>query len=360
MIRNAVALTLLVVFAGSLCADEINYYKKGAKYREIANHNSVEITGWSAAKVDFKGADGKTGSVPGTDIISVNRAYGTMHNDLNRAIERVGSDPEAAIPALKTIAASGKSALDKEEALFWHALVYVNEANAGGDISRAITELSAYLKAYKAGFFARDAYRMTADLQRRTKKFSDARTTLKSMISADNALAREGNQMLGELELSEKQYAEALRAFQAAKTQAARDGNKNAEYLAQAWEGTAQQAKGDAAAAKSLLEPITSNPDFDDPMSFDDELALAVAYPALGDAYYGSGNFEKAYDAYVQAGYYAWWTQGQQEGYCIGQAYLCARKLESTDDKWKKRKDKLRTALAVGFPRELQRVDKEK
>ena len=56
---------------------------------------------------------------------------------------------------------------------------------------------------------------------------------------------------------------------------------------------------------------------------------------------------------------YAWWSAGSQEGRCLGQAYVCAKKLEGTDDKWKTRKDKLRTALALGFPRILQDVEKD-
>ncbi|MBX3458786.1 MAG: hypothetical protein KF696_02335 [Planctomycetes bacterium] len=359
MIRNAVALLVVLAFAGSLHADEIIYYVKKGTKREIASHGNVTVTAWSANKVDFRGADGKTGSVSALDVISVNRNYGTMSNDLQRAIEKVGSDPDAAKADLQRLTGTGNE-LDKEEALYWLALVNVNDANAGGNVQPALTALGNYLRAKKGGFFAREAYRLTADLQRRTKKIADARTTLGAMISADPALAREGNQLLGELEYGEKRYAEAIRAFQNAKAQATRDGNKNFEYLAVAWEGTALVANNNAAGARQLLEPIVSDEAFDDPIGFDDEIALAVAYPALGDAYYATSQFEKAYDAYVKAGYYVWWVQGANEGYCIGQAYLCARKLEGKGDVWKKRRDKLRNVLALGFPRELQRVDKEK
>lgn len=359
MIRNAVAWILLLAFVGCLHADEIIYYKKTGNKREIASHSGVTVTAWSASKVDFKAADGKTGNVAALDIISVNRNYGSMSSDLQRAIEKVGSDPGAAKEALQRLSGTGTD-LDKEEALYWLALAHVNDANAGESPANALSALSNYLRAKKNGFFARDAYRLSADLQRRTKKVADARSTLTAMISADPALAREGNQLLGELEYAEKRYAEATRAFQNAKAQATRDGNKNFEYLAAAWEGTALVANKNAAGARQLLEPIVADENFDDPLGFDDEVALAVAYPALGDAYYGTDQHEKAYDAYVKAGYYAWWVQGNNEGYCIGQAYLCARKLESKGEIWKKRKDKLRTVLAMGFPRELQRVDKEK
>jgi len=153
---------------------------------------------------------------------------------------------------------------------------------------------------------------------------------------------------------------------QTQRAQAGRDRYKAGEYLAQAWEGWATaQKEGAEAAARTLLEAVISEENFEDNTTLDDEIALSVAWPALGDIRYEAGDFAKAYDAYIKAGYYSWWTQGTREGYSIGRAYLCARKQEAAESReeakanWKQRRDKLRTALALGFPQELQRVEKE-
>jgi tetratricopeptide (TPR) repeat protein len=270
----------------------------------------------------------------------------------------IAEDPQAAVNALTELASKGND-LDKEEALFRKADLYAGEARLSSKASAynaAIAELTGYTNKYKAGFFAREAYIALSGFQRAMKKPADARATLRSMISADSSLARIGNQKLGELECNVGDWAAALAALKAAENAAGDD--KTAKYTALAWQGMATLKKGDAAAARSILETVTNDENFQEDGS-DDEAALAVAYPALGDSYYAAGNFQKAYDAYVLAGYYVWWNGGENEGYCLAQGYLCAKKLQGTDEKWKARADKLKTALAVGFPKDLQRVEKE-
>ncbi len=346
-----------MLFAGAASADTIIYNKQAATGREQARLANVTVTAWSASKVEYKTEEGRSGSLPSAEVVTISRNTPGISDQLINAIGLAGSDPQAAKAALGRVAASG-NALDKEEALYWIARIAVSEASDGG-AGAAITECQNYLKSYKAGYFAREVYRSLGEVQQRAKRTGDARNTYKAMANADNALAREAHQMLGQLEAAEGNWKEAISAFDQAKTRARSDGYKAGEYLAQAWQGAATAKNGDANAAKTLLEGVTNGEAFEDATTFDDENALAIAYPALGDVLFGKETFDKAYDAYIKAAYYAWWTGGTGEGRSIGGAYKCARKLETTSDMWKKRKDKLRTALALGFPQELQRAEKD-
>ncbi len=359
-------MALAVLLSGALFADSIIYIKSTGQSREQALIENVTITAWSASRVEYRGEGGRAQTVPAIDVVTINRTAPGMSNELSRAIENLAADPAAARESLARIASTG-NALDKEEAAYWRARSLANESNgSAGNIAAAITELQNYLRAYKAGFFAREIYATQAELQQRAKRTADARATLKAMIAADAALVREGNQLLGQFELNEGKINDAITAFQAARAQAGRDRYKAGEYLAQAWEGWATaQKEGAEAAARTLLAAVIADEKFEDNTTLDDEIALSVAWPALGDIRYEAGDFSKAYDAYIKAGYYSWWTQGTREGYSIGRAYLCARKQEAAESReeakasWKARRDKLRTALALGFPQELQRVEKE-
>lgn len=357
MTRYAAIALVAALFAGALCADRITYLKRSGGKSTVESVDGT-VTGWNAKAVSYRTDDNKTGTVDSASVISIAREGGSMSAELANAIKLSGNDPQAATEALTQLASRGND-LDKEEAMFRKADLWGAEARASNKASvynTAIAELNAYVGKYKAGFFARDAYVQLANCQRTMKKPADARATLKSMINADPALARLGNQKLGELECKEGDWNAALSALKAAENGSGDD--KNAKYLALAWQGLATLKKGDAAAARAILETVTNDENFQDDGN-EDEAALAVAFPALGDAYFAAGNFQKGYDAYILAGYYVWWTVGENEGYVLAQAYLCAKKLQGTDEKWKARAEKLRTALAVGYPRELQRVDKE-
>jgi tetratricopeptide (TPR) repeat protein len=360
VIRQIAAVALVtVLFACIASADTITYNKQGPTGREQARLDKVTVTTWSAAKVEYRTEEGRPGTLASADVVTINRDAPGMSDQLTKAIGLAGSDPQAAKAALGRVAASG-NALDKEEASYWIARIAVNEASTGeGAAGAAITECQNYLKSYKSGYFAREVYRSLGEVQQRAKRAADARNTYKAMAGADNALAREGYQLLGQLEAAEAKWQDAISAFDQAKTRARSDGYKAGEYLAQAWQGAVTAKNNDPNGAKTLLEGVTSGEAFEDATTFDDENALAVAYPALGDVLFAKEDFAKAYDAYIKAAYYAWWTAGTGEGRSIGGAYKCARKLESGDEKWKKRKDKLRTALALGFPQELQRAEKD-
>ncbi len=361
MNRFAAALALVAtVFAGALCADRISYWKGAGAKRVVDSLDGVTVTSWNAKSVAYKTADNKTGNVDTASVLSLDRKGGSMSKDLEAAINMIAEDAGAAADQLGQLATKG-SDLDKEEAQYRRAGIYANEARASNKlnvVTAAISELGAYVNKYKAGFYARDAYTSMVTFQRRAKKEADARATLKTMINADPSLQRLGNQKLGELEAAVGDWKAALSAFKSAEGGAGDD--KNAKYLAVAWQGFATLKGGDAAAARPLLESVTGDDSFQDDTSLDDEAALAVAFPALGDVYWEGGNYQKAYDNYVMGAYYVWWNAGENEGYCLGQAYLCAKKLQGTDAKWKERVEKLKTALAVGFPRELQRVEQAK
>ncbi|MCA8911618.1 MAG: hypothetical protein KDB82_07925 [Planctomycetes bacterium] len=357
MLRNRlfVAMSFMaVLMAGALHADKIAYISKA----EVKHEDSVTITDWSASKVTFKKGDA-TVSVDYKDVISLDRHYGTMSGALSDALELVGSDPQGAIDALEQVAQSGES-LDKEEASIIRAQLLDNESAADSRVApAAIKAYSTYLSNWKSGYFAREAYRGLAALQENGNQDGAARTTLKNMIKADSSMQREGNQLLGEFEARKAKWSDAITAFKNAQSAAKTDRDPNNEALAKAWEGWMTLKAGNAAGAKTLLESVTTDDKLDDSDTTTDEVALSIAFPALGDAHMDAGNYQKAYDAYVKGAYYAWWSAGSQEGRCLGQAYVCAKKLEGTDDKWKTRKDKLRTALALGFPRILQDVEKD-
>lgn len=353
--RLSVALMMIgTLLADGLYADTVSYMSGSGAKAEFKVADNVTVTAWSCAKVDFKDASGKQVSVPFQDVVSVDRMYGTMGKDLERALVKIGADPQSAIKDLEAIAAGG-NALDKEEATYIRAQLLDNEAAATGRTAPAIAAYQEYIKNFKNGYFARDVYTRLSRMQNE----NDARATLNGMIRADKALERLGNQLLGELEARAGKYPAAIKAFQSAQNAARAEKNKNTEALAKAWEGVCTIAGGNADAGKTLLEAVTGDESLDDPNSTDDEAALAVAYPALGDAHFASDAFQKAYDAYVKGAYYAWWTGGTREGYCLGRAYVCAKKLEGTGEKWKKRREKLRTSLALGFPKILQDADRE-
>jgi tetratricopeptide (TPR) repeat protein len=342
-----------VLLAGALHADKVNYIVGVGDKAQVKFEDKATVTSWNAAGVKFKVGDGKEVSVNYADIISIDRRGGTMSPELADALDFAGADPVAAAEELAAIAASG-SDLDKQEAAIYRAQILDSESAADSSlVADAIAAYKAYVSSWKAGYFAREAYRGLAALQ----KVSDARATLGLMISADKALEREGNQLLGQLEASAAKWTEAISAFKKAQTAAGTDINN--KYLAMAWEGWMTLKSGNSAGAKTLLETVTNDPNFDDPNTTIDENALGIAYPALGDLQYEAGAHQKAYDAYIKGAYYAWWTGGDLEGHCLGYAYMCAKKLEGTDTKWTARKDKLRTALALGFPRVLTEVEKE-
>lgn len=360
-LRFAVALIAVsALFAGYLHADRITFYKQSGSQVSAEVLDQVTITEWSAAEVKYRTADNKTGTVSHSDLISLDRMYGSQSQALTSALQQLGADTASALDGLEQVAENGSN-LDKEEARFMIAELLYNEAAAGSDarINRAIQAYQNYTGSYPKGYFARDAYRRLAELQQRAGRVGDARSTLSSMAKADASLRTRGSQLLGELEAGQGRWKQAISAFKDAKSGAKGEKNKNAEYLAQAWEGLCTLKDGNTAAAKALLEPITKDNNFDDPNSIDDEVALGVAYRALGDVHLDTEAWEVAYDAYVKGAYYSWWTQGRNEGYCLAQGYLCAKKLEGTGEKWKNRRSKLRSALALGYPRELQRVENE-
>lgn len=352
--RLSVALMMVgMLLAGALYADSVSYISGSGARAEVKFAQNVTITNWDCSKVEFKEGD-KTVSVAYKDVISVDRMYGSMGKDLESALGQIGADPGKAIDMLKAVAAGGNK-LDQEEATYIRGQLLENEAAATGRTGPAIDAYKEYVKNWKDGYFARDVYTRLSNMQGE----NDARNTLNGMIRANKALELLGNQLLGQLEARAGKYPAAIKAFQNAQNAARADKNKNGEALAKAWEGMCTVVDGNAAGGKTILEAVTEDESLDDPDSGQDEAALAVAFPALGDAHYASDAFQKAYDAYIKGAYYAWWTGGDREGHCLGRAYLCAKKLEGTGEKWKKRKEKLRTALALGFPKVLADVERE-
>lgn len=353
--RLSVALMLVgTLLAGALYADSVTYVSGSGTKAEVKTADGVTVTDWTCAKVIFKNGEGKATTVDYKNIISVDRMYGSMGKELQTALDTIGADPGRAIELLQGVAASGNK-LDKEEATYIRAQLLENDSAASGKTGPAINAYKDYIKSWKNGYFARDVYTRLTNMQRE----NDARTTLNGMIRADKSLERQGNQLLGQLEARAGKFPAAIKAFQNAQNAARADKNKNGEALAKAWEGMCTVVGGNTAGGKTILEAVTEDDSLDDPDSGEDEAALAVAFPALGDAHYSGDAYQKAYDAYIKGAYYAWWTGGEREGHCLGRAYLCAKKLEGTGEKWKKRKDKLRTALALGFPKVLQDVEKE-
>jgi tetratricopeptide (TPR) repeat protein len=359
MPRIRIALSLMLfatLVAGSLHADRITYLSGTGAAAKLEVADRATITAWSAAKVDFETDAKQRVSVKYSEIISLDRTGGTMSKEFSAALDMIGSDQTAAIAELAKLSEAG-NALDREEALYIRAqLLEADSIARPAARATAISAYQTYVQRHKAGYFARDVYTRLARLQNE----NDGRATLRALAGADASLRRFGNQKLGEHEAYFGKFPAAITAFQAAASAAKDDRDRNNEVLAQAWEAWCQIKNGNAANATTTLVAITSDDKFDDANSSDDEIALAIAFNALGDAYFASGNFEKGYDAYVKGAYYAWWIGGTTEGQCIARAYVCAKKLDGTDPKWRKRRDKLRTALVVGFPaRLLQEADKE-
>jgi hypothetical protein len=357
--RLVLILLVASTFSGALLADRVTYWKVSGDKRTAESLDEVAVTAWNAKEVTCKPATGAVTKLETAQIISINRADtgGSMGAELKDALDTAGRNAAAAKDAL--LAASSKgSEIDREEALFRRAELYEADARSGSGRADAIRELQAYVSRYKAGFFARDAYTTLAEFQAAGGKVADARATLKAMIGADTALARLGNQKLGELEADAKDWKAALAAFKSAESAA--NGDRNARYLAMAWQGAVLQKSGDNNGAKDILEKVTGDDAFEDETSEEDESALGVAWPALAEALNAGGSLEKAYNAYVLGAYYVWWNQGTSEGYCLRQACICAKKLQSGDEKWKSRYEKLRSTLASGYPKELAEVDKVK
>ena len=362
MTRPFLAVFILAcALSGALSADRITYMKSTGGGRVLEQFDNVLITAWNVSTVSFRKSEGGPDTLATSSVVTITRVGpgGTMGSDLRLALETIATDHTRA-KALMTAAAGKGSELDREEAVFRRAELFDNEARSNGRsaLEDAIREYSQYHARYKAGFFARDSWVAQAELQQIAKRPADARATLRAMIGAHRELERLGNQKLGELEAFTGDFKAALQAFKAAENGSGSD--RNARYLAIAWQGACVQRQGDNNAAREMLEKITGDATFEDKDSEDDEIALSVAWPALGATYVAAGNFEKAYNAYVQGAYYIWWNRAENEGHCLAQACICAKKLQATDTKWKGRYDKLRTALAVGFPKEIQRVDEAK
>jgi hypothetical protein len=348
-----------LLLAGTLHADKITYITGSGSKEQVKFVDNITITGWSASKVTYKTDKDQSTSVDYKEVLSLDRHYGSMSSELSDALDLVGSNPKGAIDALAQVARSGNS-LDREEASIIRAQLLDNaSANDPAYRSEAMKAYGAYLSSWKAGYFAREAYKGLAVLQENGRQVGAARTTLRNMAKADRTMQREGNQLLGEFEGRHAKWSDAINAFKAAQSAARSERDTSSEALGKAWEGWMTLKAGKAKDATALLESVTGDDSLDDPDTTTDEIALSVAYPALGDAQFAAGKYEKAYNAFIKGAYYAWWSGGNKEGHCLGQAFLCAKKLEGTDDKWTKRKDKLHTALALGFPRILQKVEKE-
>lgn len=361
-IRFAVALScLLALCAAGLYADRVMYITSGAE-PSVVTARDATVTSWSASELRFRNAEGGSVTVDHRRVVSVDRTGGTMSDALGRAMSQMGTDPEGALATLQDVSRNAEG-LDKEEATYRIAKLY-DEAAAADEsaTARAVNAYDSYLDTYPDGYFAREAYRRLADFRLRAEQVDAARRTFRDMAGADASMRREANQWLGELEAGLGNWKPAINAFKSAKNAAGTD--KIGQYLARAWEGLCTLKDGDADGAEALLQPIVDDDNFDDPISGDDEIVLAVAHRSLGDLHKAREDWSDAYDAYVKGAYYSWWTQGSNEGYCLAEAYVCAGRLESLEDDssevdWGDRRSKLRTALAVGYPRELRRVDND-
>jgi hypothetical protein len=345
-----------VMLAGSLAADRVAHITGSGDERRIEHLTEGSVTAWSAREVTFTGADRRSTTILHRNVFTVDRNGGTMSRELSRAIERIGTDADEALGLLGQVVESG-SALDREEAGFWRLQIHMDRAGAStAALNQAITQIQSYLRSYRAGYFARDAYTWLQELQRRAGKLDDARATLRNMSEADASMQRQAQQLLGELEAGAANWEAAVRAFQTARTAATRDQYKAGQYLAQAWEGWCRQG-GELGGARELLDAIVEDRDFEDPFSESDDFALAVAYMALGDLHFDRGDHENAYNAYIRGAYHNWWVQSPREAHCLGRAFQCARQLEDGEGEWRQRRIALRAALASNFPRELQRIE---
>jgi hypothetical protein len=218
VMRLVLVLLVASTFSGALLADRVSYWKVSDNKRTAESLDEVTVTTWNAKGVSCKANTGGAVTVVETaNVITVSRADtgGSMGAELQAALETAGRNIAAAKEALLAAATKG-SELDREEAMFRRAELFETEARSGGGRAEAIRVFQDYITRYKAGFFARDAYTTLAEFQSAAGKIADARATLKSMISADTALARLGHQKLGELEAGTKDWKAALAALKAA------------------------------------------------------------------------------------------------------------------------------------------------
>ncbi len=345
---SVVALALL---APVLCADSIGYYSA----KEVKWDNNVEITAWSWSKVDYTDA-GKAKTVARKDVVAITRSSdpGSMSSELSSAIGNLANDPQGAIEQLDAESKAG-TPLNKEEAKFRLAAFFAANANSK-NAKLAADKLREYISAYKDGYFLGEAYTLLGRMNILGRDNEGARATYKEMARLGSPYDAKAHQARGELELLVAGKAEeALAAFRDASKAAGADKPLKAKADAYAaWALVALKKFDDA---KALAEPITKDDSLEDGNSTDDEAALAIAYRVVGDCFIdGSQAFEKGYDAHMLAAYYAWWVGGTTEGYSLGQAYFAAMKLASTDEKFKTRAEKLRSALESGYPAEFKKV----
>jgi tetratricopeptide (TPR) repeat protein len=355
VIRTTLLAICCTLLASSAFADRIAYLRGTGAERAPQIVDEVTITAWNAATVTYRNKENRQFSVSARDVISIDRRGGSMSRDMAQAMDAMGRDAQAARAALRRVAEQG-NALDKEQAQWLLAQLALEDAQA--DPARrpaAIAAVQGYTRAYAGGYFARDAWRSLSDLQRAARQVDAARETLRAMGQASAALVREAHQLTGELEASQGRWEPAIAAFRAAEQAAA--GDRNAEYLARAWRAWSLKENKQGNEARALVDQITGDESFEDPESLEDELALAIAFPVLGDLLYEAGSVERAYDAYIKGAYYAWWSGASREGYCLGRAFLCARNLEATGEVWRGRREALHRALQQGFPRELRAIE---
>lgn len=354
------SLFAVALLAPALLADSISYFNN----KQRVDENNIEVKKWNWSKVEYiatvEKADGKVEKVPKSvnrkDVILLTRTSegGSMSPDLLRAIGELSSDTEKALRTLDNEAKTG-SEINREEARFRIASYFAANANTR-TAKVAADRLREYLTAYKDGYFLGEAYTLLARMQILGKDLAGARATYREMVRLGPPFDAKAHQSRGELELSDAKFDDALAAFRDAGKAAGSDKAMKARADAYAAWALSAQRKWDE--ARNLAEPITKDESIDDPMSVDDEAALAIAYLVVAESFIdGSQTYEKGYDAAMLAAYYAWWVGGTTEGRALGLAYLAAKKLESTNDKFKARAEKLRTALEAGYPGELKRAN---
>lgn len=362
----AIGLTC-ALFASSLAADSITYLdkKSGDKKRETQNADGCTVTSWSATTVKYKDKAGKDVSIARRDVVSIDRAWGSMGPDLMEAIETAKSSVKDAVPLFDAAISSGKP-LDAEEAMYLKAVAWEQSASTNsGDKANAVSAYKAYTQKFKGGYFAESAWEVLSKLQ---SKASARRSTLKSMASASPALKYKGNLLLGQLESQTGNWSASISAFKSA--QSAGKAFKGSKLHATAWLGYATFKGGNANSAKPILESVVSDKKFEAGETSEHELALSIAYPALGDVYLASKeikskDYENAYDAYMQGAFYCWWTRKKnEEGRSLGQAWYCTiqlkKELNSKTEKWKKLHEALKVTLNNGFPSQVTRIENKK
>lgn len=343
---------IAVALASFLAADTVMYFDKGKLKTEL----DATVESWNADQVKVKTEKGSTITIDRTDVSTIERIGGSMSGDLADAISLMGEDPKSADELLKQVAASG-GALDKEEAVYRRGQLWVQQSKLKPSLAdNAMKVMADYTKNYKKGYFTKRAHTTLAEMQSAAKRVNDARTTWRSLASVNATLKFDGNLGLGILEAREGKWADAISAFKNAEGAAGK--RKAAKALATAWRGLSLKHSGKDNDAKTVLESVTGDESLEDDNTDEDERALSVAYPPLADIYFDSKNYDKAYDAYVQGGYYAWWSAGGREGYCISQAWRCAVKQKGTAKKWDTRAETLEEVCRAGFPREYQAAKK--